>query len=115
MVRYQQVYNKISCYGGRVDREHEIRWESAFDQWWVSPCLKVETQPKVNAEMASQMALRAIAKEYNLKTTDLTISKPELSIFDERLIQDNAIQAAHLVWRMEVTHPLLRLFANWYW
>jgi hypothetical protein len=102
-VRYQQVYNDVPVMAGELIVNMMADGSLLSINGEASPNLKVDTQPKITAEAARQLALRAIATTYNLNAGDLTVSEPALWIFDERLVQENATQPVHLVWRMEVT------------
>jgi hypothetical protein len=103
MVRYQQVYNDIPVMAGELIVNMMADGSLLSINGEASPNLKVDTQPKITAEAARQLALRSIATTYNLNAGDLTVSEPALWIFDERLVQENVTQPVHLVWRMEVT------------
>ena len=93
MVRYQQVYNKIPVMAGELIVNMKADGSLLSINGEVSPDLEVDVFPKVNAEMAEPDGVRPLAKEYNLKSSDLTVSKPELWIFDERLIEGDTMTA----------------------
>jgi bacillolysin len=103
MVRYQQVFNKIPVMGGELIVNMKEDGSLLSINGEVSPDLKIDVLPQVNAQKAKQAALMAVAKSYNLKATDLTVTEPELWIYDARLLNGNDLTPAHLVWRMEVT------------
>jgi Zn-dependent metalloprotease len=103
MVRYQQVYNKIPVMGGELIVNMKEDGSLLSINGEVSPDLKIDVLPRVNAQKAKQAALTAIAKSYNLKATDLTVTEPELWIYDARLLNGNDLTPVHLVWRMDVT------------
>jgi predicted outer membrane repeat protein len=103
MVRYQQVYNKIPVMGGELIVNMKEDGSLLSINGEVSPDLKIDVLPRVDAQKAKQAALTAIAKVYKLKATDLTVTAPELWIYDARLLNGNDLTPAHLVWRMEVS------------
>lgn len=103
MVRYQQVLNGIPVLAGELNVNMLADGSLLSINGEVSPELEVVTEPGISAEAAQQAALTAIGAAYNLEASQLTVSEAALWIFDERLMQDEATQPAHLVWRMEVT------------
>jgi Zn-dependent metalloprotease len=101
-VKYQQVYKDIPVMAGELIVNMKGNGGLLSINGEVSPDLRLDTQPKLSREEARQRALVIVSQTYDLAEAELTVSEPELWIFDERLIQDNATQPVHLVWRMEV-------------
>jgi Zn-dependent metalloprotease len=102
-VRYQQVYQGIPIMAGELIVNTNGNGSLLSINGEVSPDMKLDTRPKLDAEDARQRALAIVSQTYKLAEEELIVSEPELWIFDERLIQNNATQPVHLVWRMEVT------------
>lgn len=103
MVRYQQIFRDIPVMAGELIVNMKADGSLLSINGEVSPNLNLDIQPKVSAAYASRVALQTVVTTYNLKVDEVTVGEPELWIFDERLMQDNATQPVHLVWRMEVT------------
>ncbi len=102
-VRYQQMYNGIPVMAGELNVNMQADGSLLSINGETSPDLGLDTQPALDAGKAHRAAIQEVAKYYNLVPQDLTSTEPVLWIFDERLLQDNATQPVHLVWRLEVT------------
>lgn len=103
VVRYQQVYNGIPVMAGELNVNMREDGSLLSINGELSPELDIDTQAGIPAEAAQLAALTAIGSAYNLDVSQLSVSEPQLWIYDERLMQEDAAQPAHLVWRMEVT------------
>lgn len=101
-VRYQQVYQGVPVMGGELIVNMNENGELLSMNGEVSPGLAISTAPRVSADAARAAALALVAKYYNLKESDLSVSEPALWIYDPRLlVRSNS--PAELVWRMDVT------------
>lgn len=102
-IRFQQVYQNIPVIGGEIivqsDKNQQI--VSAGGELLPGPNLSVT--PKITPADAQNKALAAIAKGYKLPVSALTTTKPELWIYDSRIMNGTTAHPGTLVWRMEVT------------
>lgn len=102
-VRFQQTYEGVPIIGSElivqtVNRRHII---SANGE--LLPGLDLDTTPAIDAKMARELALGKVAKEYGLRSTDLTATDPELWIHNPAIMGGPGPQFSRLVWRVEVT------------
>jgi Zn-dependent metalloprotease len=103
ILHYQQIYRDIPVLGGELILNIGEDGSLFSINGEVSPDLNINTQPQISAATAQQIALGFLAKVYSLEKSQFTVNQPSLWIYDERLLQNEAMQPPHLVWRMEVT------------
>ena len=101
-VRYQQVYQGVPVLAGEMIVSTDEAGNLLSMSGEVSPEPSLSVTPDITSEQARATALEAVAKWYELTPADLTVTEPELWIYDERLLLPSA-RPAELVWRMEVT------------
>ncbi|MEW6028397.1 MAG: M4 family metallopeptidase [Chloroflexota bacterium] len=101
-VRYQQVYQGVPILGGELVLNMTAAGELLSLSGEVSPNLSLSTTPQLSADAARAAALELVAKYYELEASDLSVTDPELWIYDERLLMPSD-RPTQLVWRMDVT------------
>jgi Zn-dependent metalloprotease len=104
MVRFQQVYRSIPVLGGELIEDLDGSKNIISVSGKALPAISVETAPTVNAAVAQQTALHAVAKKYGLDPGTLTATNPELWIYNPILLRPvTGSPSTSLVWRMDVT------------
>ncbi len=101
-VRYQQVYQGVPILGGELILNMTAGGELLSLSGEVSPNLSLSTTPQLSADAARDTALELVAKYYELEVSDLSVTDPELWIYDPRLLIPSD-RPTQLVWRMDVT------------
>lgn len=101
-VRYQQIYQGIPVIGGELIVNTNKDGDLYSINGEVSPDLSLPIQPTIDSTQAAETALQALAKWYQVSSTEFVASEPELWIFDESLFQSST-RPVELVWRMELT------------
>ena len=105
IVRLQRTINGVPLLGGDiavdVTRDGRVRAASGKDTWDMT----VDTSPAVSTDRAATVALESTAREQAVDAALLTVSEPELWVFDPRLFEAPGIPRARLVWQVEVTSP----------
>lgn len=107
-VRYQQEYQGIPVLGGELIVNTNAKGDLYSINGEVSPDPSLQilspqgTQPDIDSAQATQTALEAMAKWYQVAADEFVASEPELWIFDESHLQPST-RPVELVWRMEVT------------
>ena len=101
-VRFQQIYQGIPVLGGELVVQTDAAQNVLSANGEVLPNLTRDTTPTVDAATARQTALGLIAKHYGLNTGDLTVTEPELWIYNPILLGGSGPRLTTLVWRMEV-------------
>ena len=102
ITRYQQVYQGIPVLAGEMIFNMNSNGDLLSVSGEVSSDLSLDTQPRISADEARRTAVGATAKWYKIDASSLTVSKPELQIFDESLLKASVLPP-QLVWSMEVT------------
>ena len=102
VVRYQQTYQGIPVLAGELIVNMSDNGYLLSMSGEVSPELSLDIIPSISAVEASQAALGAIAKYYQMESSSLTATEPELWIFDESLLK-SSMRSPELVWRMDVS------------
>jgi bacillolysin len=102
-VRFQQVHGGVRVLGGElvVNLDEGGNVLSANGEVVPSPSLSV--RPQVSAAAAATTARGKVAKQYSIPAQDLNASRPELWIYDSRLLGGPGGERPTLVWRMDVT------------
>jgi Zn-dependent metalloprotease len=102
MVRYQQLVQGVPVIGGELivnmDTSHRL---VSLNGETSRAARALNLAPTVSAATARETALAAMAKWYRLRDFEFSVSAPELSVYDPRLIGPGTAPA-QLVWRMEV-------------
>lgn len=99
--RFQQIYNNIPVIGGEIIVQVDSNNNILSANGEALPKIAVSTTPTIDAATASQNALSVVAATYNLQASDLTVTTPELWIYNPSLISPGT-GITQLVWRMEV-------------
>ena len=101
-VRFQQVYEGIPIIAGemyvQLDREGNVI--SANGE--LLPVWTLDVHPSVSADVARGKALRLVAEAHHVPAHRLRASRPQLWIYDPRLIGAPPNTGTSLVWRLEV-------------
>ncbi len=110
-VRFQQVYNGVPVIAGELIVNLDASGSLRSINGEVSPELNLSTQPAITGDDATNAAVEAVAKAQGLEADDLKASKPNLAIYDPRLLSPGSGQPG-LVWRLELTSdkPPIREF-----
>jgi Zn-dependent metalloprotease len=104
-VRFQQMYQGIPILAGEIIVQTNQQRAVISANGEVMPDLNVATQPSVAADVATQTALAAVAKLYQLEPADLRPTTPQLWIYNPALLGGPGLRISRLVWRMEVSAP----------
>ena len=102
IAHYQQIYQGVPVLAGQMIFNMNDNGDLLSVSGEVSPDLSLDTKPGISAGTASQIALGAIAKWYQMDLSFLTETEPELWIFDESLLKAST-RTPELVWRVEVS------------
>ncbi|MCP4709235.1 MAG: PKD domain-containing protein, partial [Planctomycetes bacterium] len=104
MARFQQAYNGIPVLGGEIIVQMDAAKNVMSVNGEISPGLgNLNTTPSVPAVRAGEIALATIAKQHQLNVSELTVSNPELWIYNPAILGAPGPQLIVLAWRMEVT------------
>jgi bacillolysin len=105
-VRFQQRYRGVPVFGGeiavQVDRDGSILSTSGE----ALPSIDVDVNAQVSAAGAAGLARDLTAKYDNVERALLSVSTPELWVYDPSLIGADGVPGTRLVWRMEVRTDL---------
>lgn len=104
MVRYQQTYNGVPVLAGELIVNLNSNREVTSVIGEMLPNIRVDTQPRIDANAAKASAAQQLAREYNVDAGSLIVSEPSLWIYSPTLLRPGG-GFTQLVWRMEVTHP----------
>jgi Zn-dependent metalloprotease/streptogramin lyase len=102
VTHFQQMYKGIPVIAGEMVVNANENGKLLSIGGEVSSDLTVNTKSAIKSQEAGKIALGEIAKQYELNDQVLTVSEPELWIFDESLLTKST-RPVELVWRMEVT------------
>ncbi|GAA1260382.1 M4 family metallopeptidase [Oryzihumus leptocrescens] len=101
-VHYQQTSGGVPVLGGEVtvslDRSHQLSAYSA-----TTSDTTVDTTPRVSATVAARVAARVPVRAYRVPASAVRASRPELAVYDSRLLGTPGQRTQALVWRTEVT------------
>ena len=101
-VRYQQMFRGIPVIAGEMMINLNARGGMLSINGELSPDLSLSIIPQISAGAAKDEAISAVSSTYEIETSRLQSTKPELWIYDERLLRPST-RPAQLVWRVEVT------------
>ncbi len=101
-LKYQQMYQGIPVFGGELILNKTSEGELLSLSGEMSPNLDLSVVPMFSAEEAIAQALDLVALKYGIDRSMLSVSEPELWIYDERLIEPSQ-KLPELVWRMNVS------------
>jgi len=101
-VHYQQEYKNIPVMAGELIVNTNDQGDLYSMNGEIAPNLSLPTQPTIDSQEASRIALQAAAKWYRKTPEDFNTSAPTLWVFDESLLKSSQ-RRAELVWRMDVT------------
>ncbi|CAK0769423.1 exported hypothetical protein [Gammaproteobacteria bacterium] len=103
-VRFQQLYQGIPLFAGElivnVGKEGELL--SIGGRSIDAKSLNLSIAPGISPDDSKETALGAVSKWYGISKVLFTASKPELSIYDPRLLTPGS-GPAKLVWKIEVS------------
>lgn len=111
-LRYQQNYKGIPVIGGEIYVNLGKGNSLLSINGEISAKLSLSTQPTINAQQATEVALAVVTKWYDVPATDLTVSKARLSIYDPQLIGPDTTPAS-LVWQMAVSSTKQQPIREW--
>ncbi len=103
IIRYQQLHEGIPVLGGEMIVQTtgpENRILSAGGK--AVPEISVDTAPAITPAEARNIALALVSKHYSIGEDSLSVTDPELWVYDPTLFGKADIGKS-LVWRMEVT------------
>lgn len=104
MVRYQQTYSGIPVLAGELIVNMNANREVTSVIGEILPNIRVDTQPRIDANAAKASAAAQLAREYGVDASEFIVSEPSLWIYNPTLLRP-AANLSQLVWRMNVTHP----------
>ncbi len=102
-VRFQQTYRGVPIVGGELIVQLNAQRDVISVNGELLPDLALDTAPAINAETARQIALEQVAKNYELSTSELSASEPELWVYNPILLGGPGPRLNALVWRTDVT------------
>ncbi len=112
--RFQQYHQGIPIIAGEVIVNQTGQRQLTSVGGRTSPGLALDIKPVLTEKDAQDLAIQAMVKWYQLPADSFVASKPELSIYDPRLVSGQNFPAA-LVWRFDVTtkdlQPINEFFA----
>ncbi len=101
--RFRQTHRGVPVLAGELivvtDEDNHVLTAAGE----VLPDLDVDVTPGIDSASASGEARQLVAKERGVDADALDTTAPELWIYDHRLLGGPGIDAALLVWRMDVT------------
>lgn len=100
-IRYGQLHNGLPVIGGELvaNLDEQNRLISMSGE--TSRVLLSDVTPTISAEQASETAIHAVAKWYQLNPDQLVASSPILSVYDPSLLI-NTVSSSSLVWQVNV-------------
>ncbi|MBF0317391.1 MAG: M4 family metallopeptidase [Nitrospirae bacterium] len=101
IVRFQQVYNSIPVMAGELIVQTDAGKNILSANGEISPMPVVNTTPSVEQDTAKSEALMLISKHYNISQARLSVSDPQLWIYNTVLLGPGR-NVNTLVWRMDV-------------
>jgi len=102
VVSFRQVYKGVPVMAGELNVEVDGENNLLVANGEALPDISLDIRPDVSAKDARQTALQTVAKDNDLRRTRLQTSKPELWIYDPRLMGGPGVEVPRLVWRMNV-------------
>jgi Zn-dependent metalloprotease len=102
-VRFQQVHSGVPVLGGELVVNLDERGNVLSASGEVVPRPSLSVSPGVSPADAERTALEKVAKEYSVPGSSLDATRPELWIYDSRLLGGPGLNRPTLVWRMDVT------------
>lgn len=102
VVRFQQVYQGIPVLAGELIVQLDGSKNIISVNGETLPDISVDTAASIDSNAARIQAMQVVANKYQLSTESLTITDPELWIYQPSLIQPRG-GFTSLVWRMQVT------------
>jgi bacillolysin len=102
-VRFQQTHQGIPIVGGELIVQTGLGRNVISANGEILPDLNLDVTPTITAQTARQTALAKVAKDYGMNVAELTVSEPELWIYNPILLGAPGPRFSSLVWRMAVT------------
>jgi bacillolysin len=102
-VRFQQTHRGVRVLGGELVVNLDERGEVLSANGEVVPGLSLSVHPQVTPGAAANSALAQVAKHYSIPVKELDATRPELWIYDSRLLGGPGLGRPTLVWRTDVT------------
>ncbi|VAX00268.1 Chitinase [hydrothermal vent metagenome] len=105
-IRYQQMHLGLPVIAGELVANLNARNEVNSMSGEISTVLINDITPTISAYAASNMAIAAVSKWYQIENSQLTASSPVLSLYDTSLLQ-NSTSSSYLVWKIDVRPSFL--------
>ena len=105
-VRYQQTFRGVPVMAGEVAVQVDAAGAVVSADGEASAGLDLDTSAMVPAQQAAQSGVTLTARADNADPSTLSVSAPELWIFDPTLMGVDDPLGARLVWRMDVRTPI---------
>ena len=106
-VRFQQVYQGIPVVGGELVVQVDAAKNVLSASGEVLPDLELDVAPTIEVGTARQTAARVVMKSYEVEEDSLTVTEPELWIYNPVLLNPGP-NINELVWLMEVQSEEMR-------
>lgn len=100
-VRFQQVYRGMPVLGGELIVQLDADRNTISANGEILPDLALDSTPKLDAVSAQEVARGFVAKSYGLSADVVSVSEPELWIYNPILLKPGP-NLSSLVWRMGV-------------
>ncbi len=91
--RYQQMYRGIPVFGGALLMNTRTDGGLLVMAGEISPNLNIDTTPKLTPKRARQIAKGFVMRASGMAANQLKTTKPELVIYDERLLMPSRLPA----------------------
>jgi hypothetical protein len=85
-VRFQQTHQGIPIVGGELIVQTGLGRNVISANGEILPDLNLDVTPTITAQTARQTALAKVAKDYGMNVAELTVSEPELWIYNPILL-----------------------------
>jgi Zn-dependent metalloprotease len=101
-VRFQQVHQGVPVLAGELIVHLDPKRNIVSANGELLPDLQLAVTPRISAAQATDIALSALAKSYQVTTAALKPSAPQLWIFNPALLGGPGLRRDALTWRLEV-------------
>ncbi len=113
VLRFQQQYQGLPVIAGQLNVQLTKNQALLAITGEVLPVTNLDPVPAVSADQAAASARALVATRYALRASDLTLSQPELALYNPLLLGAPGPHVTSLVWRIEVraapTQPIREL------
>jgi Zn-dependent metalloprotease len=110
VVHFQQLHSGVPVLGGELNVQLTDVNELLVANGEVLSGTSVDTDLRVSAAEAREIALSKIAYDRDARAADLNTTDPELWVYDPVLLGTPGSQVSRIVWRMDVTRDGLDYF-----